>query len=88
MLRVKDTELELIRFDGGGMPVYNYQGKPFTGVRTVIDKNGKVCVEEEYENGFQEGWTRYFFENGQLETEFKSHNNQVVENTYKEWDED
>ena len=30
MLRVKDTELELIRFDGGGMPVYNYQGKPFT----------------------------------------------------------
>lgn len=45
-------------------------------------------MEEEYENGFQEGWTRYFFENGQLETEFKSHDNQAVENTCKEWDED
>jgi len=87
MIKIQNTELELIKVDGGGSPVYNYKGNPFTGILVGYSKNGHVFVEEEYQNGFQEGWTRFFYENGKVKREYKSHNNLQVEETYKEWDE-
>jgi antitoxin component YwqK of YwqJK toxin-antitoxin module len=87
-LRINRKELELIRLDGGGVPFYHFKGKPFTGI--IIDNydNGNLFKEEEYLEGYQEGWTRYYFENGKIEQEDKSHNNKLIEGTYKEWDEE
>lgn len=85
-LRIKEEELELVKLDAGGVPVYHYQGKPFTGVVLIYEDEGWLAVEEEYGNGFQEGWVRIYHENGQLEQEYKMHNNVQIPGSFKEWD--
>lgn len=59
-IRVQFDDLEIIGFDGGGTEMFNYQGKPFTGIlETVI--NDIVYSEEEYRNGYKEGIQKFFF---------------------------
>jgi antitoxin component YwqK of YwqJK toxin-antitoxin module len=86
-LRIKEEDLKLIGFDGGGSGMYYYQGKPFTGIMLGYD-NGVLYVEREYQNGYEEGWCRYYYKNGQKEEEYKIHNNIIIDGTYKEWGED
>lgn len=86
MTRIKQEDLELTGVDGGGAPMYNYNGKPFTGILLGYEKDGTLAFEEEFENGYQEGWTRYYHPNGKLEQEYKSHNNVTVDGTFKKWD--
>ncbi len=90
MLRVQenDKDLTIPRLDGGGVPIFYYKGKPFTGIVYEKHKNGLIAWEEEYLEGYQEGWIRYYFENGKLNQESKNHNNMTIDNTFKEWDED
>lgn len=87
-LKIERKNLILIKLDGGGVPVYSYKDNPFTGIIIDYYKNGKLFKEEEYENGFQEGWIRYYHENGKTDEEYKTHNNIVISGTHKEWDEE
>jgi antitoxin component YwqK of YwqJK toxin-antitoxin module len=86
-MRIKFEEAEIDRLDGGGVPIIFFQGKPFTGIVYETEADGSIAWEEEYINSYQEGWTRSFHPNGKLAQEYKSHNNKIIENTYKEWDE-
>jgi antitoxin component YwqK of YwqJK toxin-antitoxin module len=79
-------DLELIRLDGGGTPIYHFNNKPFTGIVFDIEEDGTLSWEEEYIDGFQEGWTRTYHPNGKPEEECKMHNNVIVDGTYKKWD--
>lgn len=88
VLRVKEEELELVGLDGGGMGILHYKGKPFTGVSLTYEDEGWLSMEEEYQNGFQEGWIRDYYENGQLKSEYKMHNNTLVSGTSKSFNED
>ncbi|QDZ61021.1 hypothetical protein EVD19_11655 [Elizabethkingia meningoseptica] len=58
-LRVKDEDLEFIDIDGGGIPIYHYQGKPFTGIMMEY-YNNELYRELGYVNGYQEGVERVF----------------------------
>jgi len=87
MIRKNSNELELWYFDGGGVPVYRYNGTPFTGIVEEYD-NGILYAEDEYINGFQEGWMRIYHTNGQLQIKVQKHNNMQVSGTYKEYDQD
>lgn len=89
-IRIKegDPKLNIPRLDGGGVPIYHYEGKPFTGVVFKNHKNGSILAwEEEYENGFQEGWCRYYYPSGKKHLEYKTHNNTEIDGTFKKWDE-
>lgn len=86
MIRKNSEQLELWYFDGGGIPVYRYNGVPFTGIVEEYD-NGVLYAEDEYVNGFQEGWMRVYHQNGQLQIEVKKHNNDPIVGTYKEYSE-
>ncbi|WP_144281429.1 toxin-antitoxin system YwqK family antitoxin [Chryseobacterium echinoideorum] len=90
MLRIQknDKDLKIPRLDGGGVPIFYYKEKPFTGIVFSKYDNGVVFKEEEYENGYQEGWIRYYFENGKLNQESNNHNNITIDDTFKEWDKD
>lgn len=90
MLRIKesDKDLTISRLDGGGVPIFYYKGKPFTGIVFENEDDGSLSWEEEYENGFQEGWVRYYYKNGKVKQEYKSHNNIELDETFKKWDED
>jgi len=84
-MRKRNDELELWYFDGGGVPVYRYNGLAFTGIVEEYDCS-ILYAEDEYANGFQEGWMRIFHDNSQLQMEVKMHNNLQVFGTYKEYD--
>jgi hypothetical protein len=88
LTRMNRSELELVRLDGGGVPIYHYKGTPFTGTVVSYYDNGALFMEEEYEKGFQEGWIRYYHLNGRLDEEEKRHNNITIKGSFKEWDED
>ncbi len=88
MLRVQEEESEIPQLDGGGVPVYNYKGKPFTGVVFKKRQDGSLAWEQEYQNGFQEGWCRSYHKNGKKAQEYQAHNNLEIDNTFKKWDED
>ena len=90
MLRIEteNPDLTIDRLDGGGIPVYYYKRKPFTGVVYKNDSNGILSFEEEYNKGFQEGMYTSYHKNGKKKKEYKSHNNDIVKNTFKKWDED
>ena len=85
-LRVKDEDLEFIDIDGGGIPIYHYQGKPFTGI--IVDYffgTNIIAGETEYINGYQEGVDRVYYENGKIEYEcFKKDNK--LHGIYRDWD--
>lgn len=87
-MKVNELDLELVDFDGGGMGIYHYQGKPFTGLMLILDQDEDVVGEREYVDGYEEGWTRYFYKNGKLKEEHKSSKNLLIEGTFKEFDED
>lgn len=90
ILRIEEGNKDLIidRLDGGGMPVYQYKGKPFTGFLFKNNNDGSLCFEREYKKGYEDGWYRSYYKNGQKKKEYKSLNNMTVDDTYKEWDEE
>jgi antitoxin component YwqK of YwqJK toxin-antitoxin module len=86
-MRINLKEAETEKLDGGGVPIIFYKGKPFTGIVYENFDDGTLGREEEYIDSYQEGWTRYYFRDGKIAKEYKSHNNNVIEGTFKEWDE-
>ncbi|CAI8841641.1 hypothetical protein EMIT036CA2_30347 [Chryseobacterium sp. IT-36CA2] len=48
---------------------------------------GELFCEEEYKEGYQEGWFRSYHKNGKKYTEYKAHNNVEYDGIYKKWDE-
>ena len=82
-----DPNLKFINLDGAGLPIYKYKGEFFTGI--VEDYVNEVLnYEAEYQDGYLEGWVRFYHPNGILETEKKLHYNMVVPGTYKRFDEE
>lgn len=88
MLRVKELskDLKVVGLDGGGIVIYHYKERPFSGV-VYDEEDGYVAWEVEYKEGYQEGWVKYYFRSGKLRQESKKHNNEIIEGTFKEWDE-
>ncbi|AQX04351.1 hypothetical protein BAX97_00255 [Elizabethkingia meningoseptica] len=84
-LRVKDEDLEFIDIDGGGIPIYHYQGKPFTGIMMEY-YNNELYRELGYVNGYQEGVERVFYDNGKIKHEFHLKDNKF-HGECKDWDE-
>ncbi|OBS13475.1 hypothetical protein ATE49_12490 [Elizabethkingia miricola] len=85
-LRVKEEELEFIDIDGGGTPIYHYQGKPFTGM--LLEYYDNILYREiEYINGYEDGVERVFYENGKVKNEFQSKDNKL-NGICKDWDEE
>ena len=61
-----NPQLKIDRLDGGGVPIYYYEGKPFTGTVFKNHRDGiTLAWEEEYESGYQEGWCRYYYPLGE-----------------------
>lgn len=87
-LRIKEEDLELVGFDGGGTGILHHKGKPFTGVCLIYEDAGWLSLEKEFQNGYEEGWVRDYYENGQLESEYKMSNNKLVPCTSKDFNED
>lgn len=84
-LKVKEQDLEFIDIDGGGIPIYHYQGKPFTGI--LLEYYDDILYREiEYLNGYQEGVERVFYENGKIKNEFHLKDN-LLHGVCKSWDE-
>lgn len=86
-IKVKEEELEFVGIDGGGIPIYNYQGNPFTGI--IVDYffgTNIIAGETEYINGYQDGVEREYYENGNIKNEIHSRNNKLHGNC-KRWDE-
>lgn len=86
-LRVNNEDLILKGVDSGGSPILYYKDNPFTGVALTYEDGGWLSLEEEFQNGYLEGWIKSYFENGQLEEEYYLHNNEVKEGTYNQYDE-
>ena len=87
-LRIEEDELTCVELDGGGTPIWEYQGKRFTGILIIIEKDGTLGSEQECQDGFEEGWYRAYHKNGTLIEEYKIHYNIVVPGTFKTWDEE
>ena len=86
ILRVKDEDLEFIDIDGGGTPIYHYQGKPFTGM--LLEYYDNILYREiEYLKGYEEGVERVYYDNGKIKYEFHSKNNKP-HGISKNWDEE
>lgn len=84
-LRVKDEDLEFINVDGGGMPIYHYQGKPFTGI--LLEYYDNILYRElEFVNGYEEGFERKYYENGRIASECYCKDNQPY-GIGRAWDE-
>lgn len=84
ILRIREEDLEFIDIDGGGIPIYHYQGNPFTGL--LLEYYDNIFHREiEYINGYQDGVERVFYENGNIKYEFHSKNNKP-HGTTKHWD--
>lgn len=86
-IKIGDSKLKIPRLDGGGVPIYHYEGKPYTGFVFDNHDNGNLAWEEEYQDGYQEGWWRSFYSSGKKKKEYKSHNNKEIDGTFKKWDE-
>jgi antitoxin component YwqK of YwqJK toxin-antitoxin module len=87
-LTINEKNLTMIGFDGGGSPIWHYKNKPFTGLLVCYEDDGTKAYEKECKDGYEEGWHRSYYPNGQMDEEYKQHNNEVVPKTYKRWDED
>lgn len=87
ILKIKESELICYGLDGGGIPIYHYYDKPFTGIVLRYYDTGELFCEEEYLEGYQEGWFRSYHKNGEKYTEYKAHHNIEYDDTYKKWDE-
>lgn len=87
MVRVNINECDFNRMDGGGSPIWEHKGQFFSGILQEYYDSGELCYEQECENGYEEGWYRSYYRNGQKEEEYKTHNNIVVPGTHQMWDE-
>lgn len=64
----EDKIFEFVDVDNAGGVVYNYKGKPFSGI--IQHCNGdKIVYEEEFTNGHVGGVQREYYENGQMKDE-------------------
>lgn len=86
-LRIKLSEFDITQLDGGGIPILEYQSVLFTGTVFENENDGTLSWEKEYKDGFQEGWCRSYHKNGKVKEQYKSHNNNVISGTHKEWNE-
>ncbi|MFP9117373.1 toxin-antitoxin system YwqK family antitoxin [Flavobacterium sp. RNTU_13] len=88
-LRVRDEDLEFAGIDGGGIAMYTYQGKPFTGIIEdyFFENEEQLASETEYLDGYQQGIETTYHENGKIATHFTSSNNKL-HGECKQWDED
>jgi len=87
-IRVTEEKLEFVNIDGGGIPIYIYKGKPFTGIIVDYFFNSEIVAgETEYINGYQEGVDREYYESGKIKNEFNSKNNKL-HGVCKKWDEE
>lgn len=87
MKRVNDDDCTLDGIDGGGYAILLYKGERLTGICVYYNKLGEVEGEQEYQDGYREGWSREYYKNGQIKEEYKIHNNVLVPGTYSEYDE-
>lgn len=86
ILRVKEEDLEFVDIDGGGTPIYHYQGKSFTGM--LLEYYDSILYREiEYINGYEDGVEKVFYESGKIKHEFHSKNNKL-DGICKDWDEE
>ena len=84
-LRIKEEDLEFVNIDGGGIPIYNYQGKPFTGI--LLEYYDDILYREiEYIHGYQDGIEISYNESGQIEYKYYLKNNKL-HGVCKNWDE-
>lgn len=88
MIRVNmdDTDLEYAGIDAGGGNMWNYQGKPFTGVIEEFYSNGNLAGETECKEGYTEGVQRLYYEDGRLERDCSKRHNHFY-GTSRYWDE-
>jgi len=86
-LYINEDDLEC-RFEDGGSPVWEYEGRLFTGILFCNEADGTLAYEQECENGYENGWYCSYHTNGRKDTAFKRHHNHMVAGTYKRWDED
>lgn len=70
-----------------GTPYWEHEEHPFTGILVCHDHRGRLTFEKECRNGFEEGWNCSFHPNGKINTEYMVVDNQIVEKTFKRWDE-
>lgn len=87
-LKVTERDLEYTGFDGGGRAMYNYKRKPFSGFLIEYYDNSTVIFSEtEYQNGYEDGVEREFYENGKMKYENHSKNNRL-DGLCRDWDKD
>lgn len=87
MIRVNDDDCTFDEIDGGGYAILSYKGEKLTGISVLYYTTGEVESEQEYQDGYREGWHRRYYKNGQIKEEYKTHNNVLVPGTYSEYDE-
>ena len=87
ILRKTEDDLEIEKFDGGGYPVYSFNGKLFTGILVDYYKDGSLAAETECQNGFLEGVYKEYYKSGQQKLEYILENN-LITGIYREWDEE
>lgn len=87
-IKIKEERLEFVYLDGRGRAMYNYKGKPFTGLLIEYYDNSSVIFSEtEYQNGYEDGVEREFYENGKMKYENHRKNN-MLDGICKDWDKD
>jgi len=85
-IKIKWEDLEFSGYDGGGTPIYKYDGNYFTGIIEEYDDAGNLIGETEYRNGYIEGVQREYYASGQLKQEYHEKDN-LLDGMYREWDE-
>lgn len=83
-LRINEKDLKFVDIDGGGIPIYNYKGKPFTGILLEY-YNNELYKELGYVDGYQDGIERVFYEDNKIKHEYYLKNN-LLHGICKNWD--
>lgn len=80
----EDNIFEFVGVDNAGGVVYNYKGKPFTGIIEHY-MNSKLVGEEEFTDGHIGGVQRKYYNNGQIKEEYFQYFGKL-DTHFKEWD--
>lgn len=80
-------DLETIGFDGSGGEMFGYRNEPLTGTIVEYYPNNNLAAEICYVNGYRQGMTKTFYENGQIEEEYVMKHARF-NGPYKHWDEE
>ena len=86
MERVNIDEIE-IEYSDGGSPIYTWKDEPFTGVAYELGADGTLLNETAYVDGIQDGTTKSWYPNGQLESAIDMKFNRPHGN-FRHWYED